>query len=112
MRRKTYIKKKEDCISLNHTEIRVEKKWAQVRHVLTHTESTLKKDLNLKKLDGATFLPYGYVRTYRAKFGRNAEKRSARIPSDSQQKHGRKTTQHVNSSAVVKSPVDNNRRHR
>ena len=76
MRRKTYIKKKEDCISLNHTEIRVEK-WAQVRHVLTHTESTLKKDLNLKKLSGATFLPYGYVRTYRAKFGRKAEKKGA-----------------------------------
>ena len=27
-------------------------------------------------------------------------------PLDSQQKHGRKTTQHVNSGAVVKSPID------
>ena len=31
-----YIKEKEDGISLNHTEIRVEK-WAQVLHVLKHT---------------------------------------------------------------------------
>jgi hypothetical protein len=40
------------------------------------------------------------------------KKRSARIPSDSQQKYGRKTTQHVNSVAVVKSPIDDDRRHR
>ena len=60
----------------------------------------------MKKLSGDTFLPYGYVRTYRAKFGRKAEKRSAHIPSDSQQRHGRETTQHVNSGAVVKSPID------
>jgi hypothetical protein len=31
-----YIKVKEDGVSLNHTEIRVEK-WAQVLHVLKHT---------------------------------------------------------------------------
>jgi hypothetical protein len=103
VRRKTYIKKKEDCISLNHTKIRVEK-WVQVRHVLTHTESTLKKDLNLKKLSGATFLPYGYVRTYRAKFGHKAEKKERTHPvglttkarqennTTCQQRRGRKVT--------------------
>ena len=111
MRRKTYIKKKEDCISLNHTEIRVEK-WAQVRHVLTHTESTLKKDLNLKKLSVLLFCPMGTCERTEQNLGARQKKRSARIPSDSQQKHGRKTTQHVNSGAVVKSPVDDNRRHR
>ena len=31
-----YIKVKEDGVSLNHTEIRVEK-WVQVLHVLKHT---------------------------------------------------------------------------
>ena len=43
----------------------------------TYGQSTLKKGLNLKKLSGDTFLPYGYVRTYRAKFGRKAEKKGA-----------------------------------
>jgi hypothetical protein len=38
VRRKTYIKQKEDCISLNHTETHVEER-AQVWHVLRPTEN-------------------------------------------------------------------------
>ena len=80
----------------------------------TYGQSMLKKDLNLKQMVGCYFFALWVRANVQSKiWAQGRKKRSARIPSDSQQKHGRKTTQHVNSVAVVKSPVnDDDRRHR
>ena len=39
-------------------------------------------------------------------WAQGSKKGSTRIASDSQQKHGMETTQHVNGGAVVKSPIN------
>jgi hypothetical protein len=100
--------------NINQTEGRlhiIESYWNTCRKVgasatctNTYGQSTLKKGLNLKKLSGDTFLPYGYVQTYRAKFGRKAEKKERTHPvglttkarqgnnTTCQQRRGRKVT--------------------
>ena len=58
---------------------------------------------------GATFLPYGYVQRYRAKFGRKAAKREGTNCVRLTTKARQEKTQHVKSGTVIKSPTINKR---
>jgi hypothetical protein len=104
VRRKTYIKQKEDCISLNHTEIRVEK-WAQVRHVLTHTGAIYAEEgFEFKKILVTLFCHMGTCEPTEQNLGARQKKRERTHPvglttkaqqrnnTACQQRRGRKVT--------------------